>query len=355
MEKELTETQDIRESSLTVGLFLKKTFSQVNIAFFSASGLSIVLTGALIYWIYELPRSMNSFFLENPEFTDQTYRTLKPLAYLTFGLILLGWLVGFLSKHPKFSFLSSLTLYLPTFGHFAATMLAFAGIGIIRIIWFPFYEQTNSWNFLQLGQVVLIPFVIGIEVILFCLQDLLGSTVSRVQLFELRKGLGVLCIKLGILIFLFSSFNWLYAKFQKIKLIDFWIYKYSRHPQYVGLLLACYGMLIQASYLTYPKGGYIPPPSLFWLVLLLMTIGIALKEELIWRKNNTQEYRTYQENVPFMIPLPNIIVMILHLPMQLLFKKDSPESSKEILGLLIFYFLLLIGGSILLPEINLHA
>jgi hypothetical protein len=349
MEKELGEPQDIRESLIKIGLSWKKALSQVNIAFFSAAGLSIVLTGALIYWIYELPRKLNSFLQENPEITDQAYLTLKPLAYLTFGLIIVGYLVGFLCKRPKYSFLSSLMLYLPTFGHFAATMLPFAGIGIIRIIWFPFYEQTGSWDFLQLGHVILLPFVTAMEVILFILQDVLGGTVSRILLFELREGLGVLLIKIGILIFSFSCFNWLYAKFQKIRLVDFWIYKYSRH------LLMSYGMLIQASYLLYPKGGYVPPPILYWLIFALMTIGIALREELTWYKNNPQEYKIYQENIPFMIPLPNIIVLFLRLPVQWLFKKDTPESNKEILGLLIFYLALLIGGSFILPEINLLA
>jgi hypothetical protein len=62
---------------------------------------------------------------------------------------------------------------------------------------------------------------------------------------------------LGLIIFLLGVFTWLYGKFKGIRIIDFWIYRYSRHPQYFGFLLWSYGLTILASTIGAPKGGYV--------------------------------------------------------------------------------------------------
>ncbi|NIO37088.1 hypothetical protein GTO27_05230, partial [Candidatus Bathyarchaeota archaeon] len=52
------------------------------------------------------------------------------------------------------------------------------------------------------------------------------------------------------------------GKFEKRKIYDFWIYKYSRHPQYLGFILWSYGVMLLTALAPVPRGGYQPEPSL---------------------------------------------------------------------------------------------
>jgi len=59
--------------------------------------------------------------------------------------------------------------------------------------------------------------------------------------------ISLLSIFLGLLIFSLGIVTWIYGKFNGFKVIDFWIYKYSKHPQYLGYLLWSCGLLLITS------------------------------------------------------------------------------------------------------------
>ncbi|MEM2224398.1 MAG: isoprenylcysteine carboxylmethyltransferase family protein [Acidilobaceae archaeon] len=66
-------------------------------------------------------------------------------------------------------------------------------------------------------------------------------------------------------------------------MVDFWTYKYSRHPQYLGFILWSYSLLIFVSSKTYVRGAFTTPPALIWLISSMLIIGIALFEMLEMR------------------------------------------------------------------------
>jgi protein-S-isoprenylcysteine O-methyltransferase Ste14 len=59
----------------------------------------------------------------------------------------------------------------------------------------------------------------------------------------------------GLFIFFLRAAAWLYGRFKGVGLVTFWIYRYSRHPQYLGFLLWSYGLLMFTSILGSPMGG----------------------------------------------------------------------------------------------------
>jgi hypothetical protein len=46
-----------------------------------------------------------------------------------------------------------------------------------------------------------------------------------------------LFIALGLLIFILGVLAWFYARLEKKGTADFWIYRFSRHPQYLGWIV----------------------------------------------------------------------------------------------------------------------
>jgi len=118
----------------------------------------------------------------------------------------------------------------------------------------------------------------------------------------------------GLILFTLSVFTWLYSKFKGLEVIDFWLYKYSRHPQYLGFLVWSYGLMLLNSYVGASRGGYIPPPSFPWLISALTIVGTALHEEQTMIKKHGEKYKKYMEKTPFMLPLPKKLSTIITAP-----------------------------------------
>lgn len=139
------------------------------------------------------------------------------------------------------------------------------------------------------------------------------------------------------MIFLLGAFTWLYGKFKGFKVIDFWIYRCSRHPQYLGFLLWSYGLTLLTSLFGAPKGGYVPPPSLPWLTSALTIIGAALHEENVMIKKYGSKYLKYRGKTPFMLPLPKHFSNLITAHVRKLMKKEMPENGKEIASMILLY------------------
>jgi hypothetical protein len=54
---------------------------------------------------------------------------------------------------------------------------------------------------------------------------------------DVRQSLAGLFIALGLLIFILGVLAWFYARLEKKGTADFWIYRFSRHPQYLGWIV----------------------------------------------------------------------------------------------------------------------
>jgi len=328
----------------------------------AASALSALLTTAFLYATLILPLRLHGVLLHwVPDYglnwveAEAAIEALRPLGYLCFLLFLLLIPLGFLLGRFRVSALGSLGLYLPAFGHFASTMFFLAGLGVLRVVWLPLMELfSSSWGhrpygvglLLDAADVVYLPYIL--LRMLLCLPSALGGLLPPLRLLDLSAFYAL--ILLGSALLFLGSQAWLYGSFLSLELIDFGAYRYSRHPQYLGLLLWSYGLLIYDRFVFIPvKGGYFPAPSLLWLLTALTLVASALKEESDMRARLGERYVEYQRATPFLMPLPRWLSEGFTAPSTLLIGRAQPEALHEIALVLGAYAALLIAASLLLP------
>jgi hypothetical protein len=118
------------------------------------------------------------------------------------------------------------------------------------------------------------------------------------------------------------------------------IYRYSRHPQYLGFILWSYGLLIYDTYVFKPvKGGYFASPSIIWLTVVMIIIAIALYEENHMVKIYGEKYIQYMSRTPFLIPLPKKLENILTYPAKLILKNNRPQKPLEYITVFLTYYI----------------
>jgi len=179
--------------------------------------------------------------------------------------------------------------------------------------------------------------------------------VGGMQLWPAGNLLASLVIGAGLLLFCVGTFTWFYGKSENKKVFDFWIYKYSRHPQYLGFILWSYGVMLLTTLAPVPFGGYQPEPSLPWLISMLLVICVALTEEITMIRQADESYLTYRRSAPFMLPLPRFLSRMFTAPNRILLKKDYPESGRQVLYTFVTYCTILILLSILIQQLNLFG
>ncbi|MDH5704233.1 MAG: DUF1295 domain-containing protein [Aigarchaeota archaeon] len=331
--------------------------------------LAIVFTVALTFATLEAPTVLNRFFADylgipdfNPGFQSELIEEfmnshyIRPIGYVCLAVLIILIVVGFATKRTGMSALGSLGLFLPTFGYFASYMFFLSGAGMLRVVWLPIWGP--STDLLKLGDIVYLPYMIvvyplslvfslvGIDVD-SALADLLRK--HRMDQYywdqlhpDVRIPLAYVLIGLGLLIFFLGTISWFYAKLEKRKTVDFWLYRHSRHPQYLGWLVWSYGLMLLASYTPVPRGGVNPGASFPWLVSSLLVICVALTEEINMTERYGEDYTKYRDSTPFMFPLPNFVSSIVTLPIRILLKKDRPENGKEIIVTFLVYAAILV-------------
>ena len=307
--------------------------------------LAIVFTFALTFITLEIPRVIHyvlSAYLPDHspfefELIEEFMRYVRPIGYVCLIGVMALIIVGFMTGRRGLTSLGSIVFFLPTFGYFALSMFFLAGVGILRVLWIPFWD--SSTNLLKLGDIVYLPYMILVYPF-----ALIGV--------DIRVPLASLAIGSGLLIFFLGTITWFYGKFEKREIIDFWIYKYSRHPQYLGYLIWSYGVMLLATLSKFPRGGYNPGPSLPWLISALIVICVSLTEEIEMNKKYNEIYLKYQVSAPFMLPLPRSISKVITAPIKKRFKRNLPKSGKEIIYLFGVYIAILILLSLPFPLLN---
>ncbi|RLF17970.1 MAG: hypothetical protein DRN06_02655 [Thermoprotei archaeon] len=303
--------------------------------------LSLLFTIALLYATLEVPRLIHGILLNHiPDYgfgnwqpARETLNYLRPIGYVSL-LAVIGLIVtGFIIKRSGFALLGSVAFHLPTFGHFAFTMFFLAGIGSLRLLWIPLLDISPV--ILKLGHIALLPYLLIALPASLIMKELM-STIHLSLLEGPAALISLMFMFAGLLIFTLSTATWLYGRFKGHKLIDYWIYKMSRHPQYLGFILWSYGLLLTTIWLgaQAPRGGYVPTPTLPWLISTLLIITVALWEETVMIKKHGKEYLRYRESTPFMIPLPKTLASLLRRIVKVLLRKTYPENLKEILCLM---------------------
>jgi len=67
-----------------------------------------------------------------------------------------------------------------------------------------------------------------------------------------------------------------------------------------------------------------------------------LNEENVMSKRDRETYLKYKESAPFMFPIPKFLASIVTAPFRILFGKDRPENTKEIVSTFAVYSLILV-------------
>jgi protein-S-isoprenylcysteine O-methyltransferase Ste14 len=307
---------------------------------FSLTLLAFVFTVALTFATIELPRILAMLFIRagwipdvnpgmQPEIVEELMRIARPIGIACLAAVIGLIIVGFITKRKNLSSLGAFIFFLPTFGYFAGSMFFLAGLGILRITWIPFWE----FNLVNLGDIAYLPYMI------------LVYPFSHMGL-DLRMPLALAATGLGFFIFLLGTIAWFYGKAEKRETVTFWIYKYTRHPQYLGYIIWSYGVMLQASLAGISWGGSNPGASLPWLISTLIVVCIALSEEINMSKMDAVAYLKYKDSAPFMLPVPKFVSSLATAPIRILFGKKQPENRKEIIGTFLAYCLIFIALSL---------
>jgi len=314
--------------------------------------IAIIFTIGLTFASIELPRLVDSVLGRNigapdvatvsgdrtnwdPDGTGQfktelylqTYH-LRLIGYSCLALIIILIAVGFITDRSGLSSAGAIILFLPVFGQFALTMFFLGGLGFLRLIWMPFLDV--SFNVLRLGEIINLPYKI------------LSYFYSLIGLDRLVN-LSYVITGLGLLIFFLGTLTWFYARIQKKGVADFWIYRLSRHPQYLGWIIWSYGIL----YLPQPriKIMFDISNSLPWLLATMVIIGVAMLEELKMRRIQGETYQSYCRRTSFLLPLPHFVSKLFSAPLRLFFKKEYPERKREVFAMIVFYTIFTIAIS----------
>jgi protein-S-isoprenylcysteine O-methyltransferase Ste14 len=255
---------------------------------------------------------------------------LRLIGYVCFALMVLAIVAGFATRRTGLAALGAVGFMLPVFAQFAAVMFFLAGLGALNILWLPVLDI--SYELQRLGLIIRAPY------------DLL-TWLFRQAGMNGYWPIVYFFIGGGLLLFFLGTFAWLSARARKQDVADFWVYRISRHPQYLGWILWSYGIYVLLLQGRYPKRSWGIDASLPWLLSTLVIIGVAMLEELNMRRRHGEAYESYRQSAPFLFPLPAFVGKLFALPFRVLFKKSQPERSREVVAVLSLYAAVLIGAS----------
>jgi len=300
------------------------------------SVLAVVFAIALTFATLQLPviigNWLSNYFPDihpiiEPEKVAEFMAVARPVGYACLAVIAILIVAGIVTGKRKLSIFGSLAFFLPTFGYFFASMFFLAGLGILRVLFIPFWDP--SVNLMNFGDISYLPYMALVY------PFWLGGI-------DIREIVAWVAIGIGLFIFVLGTIAWFYGRAQKRKTVDFWIYRYSRHPQYLGFIIWSYGVMLIAAQQMVPMGGSNPGASLPWLLTSVIIIWIALAEESKMRKEDNEAYLQYTAHAPFMFRIPRFVSAVVTFPTKLLLKKNRPETGKELVATFAVYATLLV-------------
>lgn len=250
-------------------------------------------------------------------------RNVRAIGYACLGLVVLLAVVGLVTEKRGLASLGSIGLILPVYAYFVMHMSFLAGLQVLTVLWGPFWG-----DLVRLGDVAYLPYWA------------LVYPFSWIGV-DIRRFLADATTTVGLLIFVLGVLAWFYARFEKKGTADFWIYRFTRHPQYLGWIVWSYGLMLLVSLRSDTAlHAANPGASLPWVVSTLIIIGIALSEEARMRRQHGQEYERYSRRAPFMLPLPRVLSRIIAAPFRLVLRKDRPETGWDLVWTFALYLAL---------------
>jgi protein-S-isoprenylcysteine O-methyltransferase Ste14/uncharacterized protein YxeA len=260
---------------------------------------------------------------------------IRLIGYIAFSIVVLFIIIGFFLKKTSLIWISALIIFLPVFGQFALSMFFLSGLGILRTIWMPFID--SSVPLLEIGSIIYLPY--NFIMWLFGLLN-----------FNAHYLISWVCMATGSLLFVYSVFIWIKDKFQNIGVSTSWIYKYSRHPQYLGWIIWSYGIMLYSTVENNMKKSWSIGNSFPWLLSLMIIIAICMIEELNMSKKNGEKYDNYRDRTPFLFPIPELLKKLIKLPSTIVIKSSRPNNIKQVILIILIYMVILITPSLFLIE-----
>jgi len=306
--------------------------------------LAILFSTGLIFAFIELPALLDNLLQKNigfPQF-DQGGGSLNALktemfiqglhlrwiGYASLFLILGLIIFGYATRRSGWALAGALGLFIPVFGQFALSMFFLAGLGFLRVSWLPFLE-VSSFDLLDMGKVIYVPY--------WVLMWFFGLFSWNAHTF-----LSFFFMASGAFLFTWGVLLWFKSRYMGEKVATSWIYKISRHPQYLGWILWSYGFILFTPFINDMKKSWSVPSSLPWLLMTMTIVGICLMEELKMIKISGGKYQQYRETSPFLFPLPRWLNRIITWPGRLISGGGYPTTGSQVLWITLFYTLIFI-------------
>jgi protein-S-isoprenylcysteine O-methyltransferase Ste14 len=310
--------------------------------------LSVVFTVGLTFATVELPRLIDRTLqgtVPTPGFdshADLVSRLKTELFIAHYHLRIVGYAccaallvligAGFGGRWTGLATLGGLAFMLPVFAQFAGVMFFLAGLGLLNVVWLPVLDISLELS--RLGLVIRAPY------------DLLRWLLGRLR-FNGYWPIVLLFIASGLLIFFLGTYAWLRARARGQAVADGWVYRISRHPQYLGWILWSYGVYLLLERGMYPRRSWGISASLPWLLSTMVIIGVAMLEELHMSRRQREAYERYRRSAPFLLPLPAFVLRLFTLPLRILFNRDRPTRKREVAVVVSLYTMLLMAASVL--------
>lgn len=309
--------------------------------FFLSLVFSSLFALAITYASLELIRFINTWMLgvvpdcvllsDFPR-CQEIESVLQIPGYVSLAIVFAVIVAGFILDKTKLTLLGTLLLYLPTIGYFAFTMFFLAGVGVLRFLWYPFI---NSEILFRLGLITYSP--------LWLINSVLSGIASVIAPGTSWDFSTVICfifMFVGLFIFILGMTIFLYDRLTHKPLSTGGLYKFTRHPQYLGFIIWSYGFLSLASVVEGGRGWSPPAPGLPWLITVTVILSVALIEEIKLRNEVGGEYIHYVEHTPFIILMPRILRRVITYPARILIGKEMPTTREEVLAVACAYLTL---------------
>ena len=300
--------------------------------------IALIFSFGLMFAFVELPRLIDTTLQESIGFPgfDQgsdefsAYKTdlyidalhLRWIGYASLLIIAAFILIGFLTRKSGWVYAGAFALFIPVFGQFALSMFFLAGLGILRVVWLPFLDI--SFNFLQLGSIFYLPY----EILMWTAG--LFNWNAHVFLSYLFMGSGAFLFVWGVLV-------WMQNRFALKGIASDSIYKFSRHPQYIGWIIWSYGVMLYSININEMKKSWSVDASLPWLLASMVIVGICLLEEIKMKEEFGKEYEEYRKRTHFFLPLPDWFKSAVSFPVRRILKKEYPETRGDAVGVTAFF------------------
>ncbi len=302
---------------------------------------TLLFTAGLVYATIELPVLINAWLVQAIDFpgddssieidvTEAFIQSnhIRLIGFICFAGVIALIVIGLVTEKCRLASLGAFTFFLPVFGHFALNMFFLAGLGMLRVIWMPILDISYRW--LNLGDIAYLPYMV-----LVYPPALVGV--------DIRTHVIWFFMGAGLFLFIAGVFMWLHSYAQRKRIVDWGVYRFSRHPQYLGWIVWSYGVMLFVSRLRGPRIMYSLGNSLPWLLSTLVIVCVALLEEIEMRQ--AVGYDEYRSKAPFLLPLPSFVSRMISLPLRCLLRKEYPENGREVLVTFLLYaaFLVLLS------------